>query len=157
MWIIMHGNNLLVKLMLLFFWSNICIDIYMLNLCIFSLLTESPRWLITNGKLKKAEKVIRHIAAINKKTVPDDLMDKIKLIKEEEATMVERKCGVDCMMTGTKTVYGKLKALFRTPTMRKRITIVSFHWYVSLFSIHVLAFQLFLMLPTKNTTLRMSF
>ena len=92
------------------------------------MLTETPRWLIVNGKFKRAEKVIRYIAAINKKTVPDDLMDKMKLIKEEDSGKAKKECGVHCMKTGTKTVLGKVKALFRTPTMRKRTIIVTFHW-----------------------------
>ena len=51
--------------------------------CGYRLLTESPRWLIMTGKFKKADKVIRHIAAINNMSVPDDLKDKMMLIKDE--------------------------------------------------------------------------
>ncbi len=36
------------------------------------MIPESPRWLLVMGKHKKAEKIIRKIAAINGRKLPDD-------------------------------------------------------------------------------------
>ena len=33
---------------------------------------ESPRWYFTKGKFDKAENVIRKIAAVNNKSIPDN-------------------------------------------------------------------------------------
>ncbi len=36
------------------------------------LIPESPRWLLFKGKTEKAERVLRHIAEVNRKPLPHD-------------------------------------------------------------------------------------
>ena len=87
------------------------------------MLKDSPRWLINNGKFDDAEQVIRHIATINKRTVPDDLQDKLRMIKVDEDTKEQVK---GCK--SITTAFSKVASLFRTPTIRKWTLILSFHW-----------------------------
>jgi len=44
----------------------------------FKILPESPRWLLTSGRLNDAERVIREIAKVNKAQVPKDLEQRLK-------------------------------------------------------------------------------
>jgi len=46
----------------------------------FKILPESPRWLITSGRLTEADKAIRHIAKVNKAEVPKDLELRLKVM-----------------------------------------------------------------------------
>ena len=40
----------------------------------FSLVPESPRWLLARGRFGKAENIIRKICAVNEKPMPDNLI-----------------------------------------------------------------------------------
>ncbi|GLD47098.1 solute carrier family 22 member 13 isoform X1, partial [Lates japonicus] len=42
------------------------------------ILPESGRWLITQGKKKEAIKEIRRAAKVNRRKVPEDLLDKLE-------------------------------------------------------------------------------
>ena len=54
-------------------------------LLILSIVPESPRWLMTQGKYDKAEKIIRKAAEVNDKKVPEPLFDEAQ-IKEEQVS-----------------------------------------------------------------------
>lgn len=43
---------------------------------------ESARWLITQGKKKKATKEIQRAAKVNRRRVPDELLDKVRNLKD---------------------------------------------------------------------------
>lgn len=45
----------------------------------FSYLKQSPRFLMTKGRCEEAAEVIRKIAEKNKKPVPSDLLQKLKV------------------------------------------------------------------------------
>ena len=51
----------------------------------YSLLPESPRWLMLNNKEKEAKSRLSRIAEINKKSLPDDDL-KQPVILEKQAT-----------------------------------------------------------------------
>lgn len=38
-------------------------------------LSESARWLVTRGRMKEAEEIVRHTAQVNGATLPDKLED----------------------------------------------------------------------------------
>ncbi len=46
-------------------------------------LSESPRWLISKGRVNEAQKVIRKIARINQKDIPDEFFDGLELKKQD--------------------------------------------------------------------------
>ncbi|XP_038078934.1 organic cation transporter protein-like [Patiria miniata] len=72
---------------------------------------ESARWLITQGKLKEAEAIIRKIAKVNKAKLPDQLFNVNDHIQEQGRTSF-----ID---------------LFRMPNLRKRTFNIMFNWFVN--------------------------
>lgn len=44
----------------------------------FSLLPESPRWLMSKGKFDRGEEVLRNIAKINHRTFDEELFNRFK-------------------------------------------------------------------------------
>nr|CAI9699718.1 unnamed protein product [Rangifer tarandus platyrhynchus] len=48
-------------------------------ICYIWILPESPRWLIMKGKLEEAKQMLCYAAAVNKKTIPLSLLDKLQL------------------------------------------------------------------------------
>ncbi|XP_022109164.1 organic cation transporter protein-like [Acanthaster planci] len=82
--------------------------------CFFLLIRvvpESARWLITQGKVKEAEAIIRKIAKVNKAKLPEQLFSADDHIQEQGRTSF-----VD---------------LFRKPILRKRTLNIMFNWFVN--------------------------
>ncbi|XP_072219945.1 solute carrier family 22 member 13-like [Leuresthes tenuis] len=79
---------------------------------------ESARWLLDRGQTEEAKKLITKVAAINKRTVPDSLLEKI------EIKQTEKKDGVI--------------VLFKSPVLRKYFLTVILAW----FSLNVTYFSL---------------
>ncbi|XP_071479194.1 organic cation transporter protein-like [Diadema antillarum] len=76
---------------------------------------ESARWLVSQGKSKKAEEVIQHVAKINRTKLPDPVFTEAEL-KEQEATRSDSKPSV--------------LDLFRTPILRRRTINFVYNWMV---------------------------
>ena len=72
---------------------------------------ESPRWLITSKKYKKAEKLIHRIVKMNKIEYPTTTMEAVK----EHGLKVNN------------TRY-TIVTLFKTPNLRKRTILMWFLW-----------------------------
>ncbi|XP_042372047.1 solute carrier family 22 member 13-like, partial [Plectropomus leopardus] len=67
---------------------------------------ESARWLLGQGRTEEATQLIRQVAAINKKQIPENLLDEV---------------------TGDREVQsGGLKAIFSSTVLTKYLFIVSF-------------------------------
>ncbi|KAK2821982.1 hypothetical protein Q5P01_022047 [Channa striata] len=80
---------------------------------------ESARWLLSRGRTEEAKQLIVKAAAINKRTVPDSLLDKIAL------TDVRNKGGI--------------KVIFKSPTLSKYFFIITLAWFsvnLSIFSLY---------------------
>uniref|UniRef100_A0A673CR50 Solute carrier family 22 member 13b n=1 Tax=Sphaeramia orbicularis TaxID=375764 RepID=A0A673CR50_9TELE len=65
-------------------------------------LPESARWLLTQGKKEQAIKEIQRAARVNKRSISEDLLNKVR---------------------------GKILDIFEIPYLRKRIAIMSFTWF----------------------------
>ncbi|KAK2859521.1 hypothetical protein Q5P01_004141 [Channa striata] len=74
-------------------------------------LPESARWLITQGKKKEAMKEIRRAAKVNRRVVPDDLLEKLD---------DEGKCNT-----------GNMLDIFRISYLRKRALVLSWLWFAT--------------------------
>uniref|UniRef100_A0A8C7XD82 Solute carrier family 22 member 13b n=1 Tax=Oryzias sinensis TaxID=183150 RepID=A0A8C7XD82_9TELE len=74
-------------------------------------LPESARWLITQGKKEEAIKAVRRAAKVNKRKVPEDLLDKL----EDEVTAKK----------------GAMLDIFRISYLRKRAVIMSTVWFAT--------------------------
>uniref|UniRef100_A0A6A7FNQ3 Organic cation transporter protein-like n=1 Tax=Hirondellea gigas TaxID=1518452 RepID=A0A6A7FNQ3_9CRUS len=84
---------------------------------------ESPRWLVTKGRLKDAEKTLRHIARYNNKTnsLPDDLHLHLSAVYRHQ-----QECRKS---TEPLSSWQHLKSLYASKYMRK-ITVINYlMWY----------------------------
>ncbi|XP_072513655.1 solute carrier family 22 member 13b [Salminus brasiliensis] len=77
----------------------------------FWILPESARWLLTQGRQKEAREVILKAASINRRKVPESLLEKL----EAENTVQT----------------GSMLDLFRVGNLRKRALIMSYIWFVT--------------------------
>ncbi|KAM3604146.1 uncharacterized protein V6R79_007069 [Siganus canaliculatus] len=70
---------------------------------------ESARWLLGQGRTEEAKTFIRRVAAVNKKKIPEDVLDQV---------------------TGEREVQsGGIKTIVTSPTLMKHLFIVSFAWF----------------------------
>ncbi|XP_071216890.1 solute carrier family 22 member 13 isoform X1 [Salvelinus alpinus] len=70
---------------------------------------ESARWLLDQGKTEEAKKLILRVAAINKRTVPDTILEKIA-----EKKVVQK---------------GGILLLIRSPVLRKYFLTITLAWF----------------------------
>ncbi|XP_067674641.1 organic cation transporter protein-like [Haliotis asinina] len=95
-------------------WQNYVLTLAcapVLFLSYWWLMPESPRWLMSKGRFKEAEVIIRKFAKYNKTTVPENMFDG-KYVEEAKAPR------------------GKLSELLTHRTLAIRCFILSFHWAV---------------------------
>ncbi|XP_042369470.1 solute carrier family 22 member 13-like, partial [Plectropomus leopardus] len=72
-------------------------------------LPESARWLMAHGRKEEAQKEIRRAARVNRRTVPEDLLDKLEIEgKVESRNMLD---------------------IFRISYLRKRTLIMGYNWF----------------------------
>ncbi|KAK3593126.1 hypothetical protein CHS0354_018254 [Potamilus streckersoni] len=71
---------------------------------------ESPRWLISKGRIQEAEAILHKAAKVNKVTLPEKIFDKDTL--------------------NTKVTEGKLWDLFSSKVLLLRTLIIFFNWMV---------------------------
>ncbi|KAJ8407700.1 hypothetical protein AAFF_G00267440 [Aldrovandia affinis] len=73
------------------------------------MIPESARWLLSSGKTKEASKLILKAAAINKRKVPDNILEKVANKKKGER--------------------GTVMDIITSPLLRKYFLILAFSWF----------------------------
>ncbi|XP_020791405.1 solute carrier family 22 member 13b [Boleophthalmus pectinirostris] len=96
-------------------WRILQLVLFVPVLPVFALfywvLPESARWLITQGKKEQAIKEIRKAAKVNKRKVPEELLEKLSAEPPgKRSNMLD---------------------LFKIPYLRKRALIMSFSWFAT--------------------------
>ncbi|XP_055946789.1 organic cation transporter protein-like isoform X1 [Argiope bruennichi] len=104
------------------FWLQLVISISFLPFALFfGIIPESPRWLLTQGKLAKLERLLRRASAINKREAKEDSrMPKKKDEMKKTATLLE---------------------VLKMPTMRIRTVYMIYIWFVNAFMYYALSYN----------------
>ncbi|XP_014677145.1 PREDICTED: organic cation transporter protein-like [Priapulus caudatus] len=84
----------------------------------YFLLDESPRWLYAEGKHEECEAALKKMAAINRKSYPEN----VQLILEKKKHQIVTADG--------KVREPNVMDTLRTPNMRKKSLVLMFQWFV---------------------------
>ncbi|KAL0849285.1 hypothetical protein ABMA28_013611 [Loxostege sticticalis] len=83
-------------------------------------LPESPRWLLMRERLEEANTILKNIARVNNKELPEEFTTKLqKLVLEQKEK--------GCKETKNASVF----ALFKTPNMRLKTCLITLNWCAS--------------------------
>nr|CAH0103622.1 unnamed protein product [Daphnia galeata] len=85
-------------------------------------LPESMRWLLSQGRIEEVAEMLKKIANVNGRYIPDEI-----LLKFTE-TMEHQREQADCLHNGRRANW---RDLFQTPNMRMKTLIISFSWVVN--------------------------
>ena len=105
----------------LMLWSSLP---SLLSVLMYWLLPESPRWLLSVGRLEEAEDVVREAARFNKISLPPHF--KLAPVQREEVSG-KRKTFLD---------------LFRSPNLRTKTLILYYQWFVNSFTYYGLSLNM---------------
>lgn len=100
----------------------VSLPLLMLFSCFF-ILPESPRWLVATGNYRRAAKVMKSIARLNKKPIQDNYEDVLRNHFNPSANNITSEKRSQPMKS-----YGIID-LFRTPNMRAKTIIITFVWF----------------------------
>lgn len=97
----------------------VSLPLLMLFSCFF-ILPESPRWLVATGNYRRAAKVMKSMARLNRKPIPDNYEDVLRHHFQTALTKGDA--------TTKPQSYGIID-LFRTPNMRAKTIIITAVWF----------------------------
>ncbi|XP_048190440.1 solute carrier family 22 member 14 [Perognathus longimembris pacificus] len=98
------------------------VPIFSLLSCIW-FLPESPRWLMTRGKIEEAKKVLCYVARVNKKTIPPELLNELQL-------------------SGKKTTKASVLDFYTNRPLYTVILVMGCVWFSVSYSLHTLGVKL---------------
>lgn len=102
----------------------VSLPLLMLFSCFF-IMPESPRWLVATGKFRRAARVMKTIARVNKKPFADNYEHILRHHFQPNGSSVTYS---DDENTSKNYTYGIID-LFRTPNMRAKTLIITFIWF----------------------------
>lgn len=92
----------------------------------FFILPESPRWLVATGKYRRAARIMKIMARLNRKQIPDDYEEVLRRHFDPNCvTSTEKLDSIEPIVQRTYGVYD----LFRTPNMCAKTMIITFIWF----------------------------
>lgn len=94
----------------------------LLSVVLYWLIPESPRWLLSMGRIEEAEGIVRSAAEFNKITLPHDW--KLRSVQKEKARRTN------------------LLDMFRYPNMRMKTLILYYNWFVNSFAYYGLTMNM---------------
>lgn len=100
----------------------VSLPLLMLFSCFF-IIPESPRWLVATGNYRRAAKVMKTIAHLNRMKIPKNYEDVLRHNFAPEISKSTERQG-----TQVTRSYGIID-LFRTPNMRAKTIIITFVWF----------------------------
>ncbi|XP_045592853.1 beta-alanine transporter isoform X2 [Procambarus clarkii] len=109
-------------------WSQLALATtipFLAFFCFWWVLPESPRWLLANGRLSEAEKIMKKMARVNGKVLSPDYMANLRRKYEVEKYLSGQEQG-----SMTQRTYGVLD-LFKTPNLCRKTLIVTFIWFTN--------------------------
>ncbi|CAL1284203.1 unnamed protein product [Larinioides sclopetarius] len=114
------------------FWLHLIFTLPWVSLlCVFWVLPETPRWLLTNGKFSELEELLLYAAKKNRKDMKKaklEISDFIAQHSEEKLNKVDKE--------EKATVLDLLG-----PTMRKNTIIIFFCWFINSYIYYVLSWN----------------
>ena len=120
-----------MTLIIMFVYSDIekispcvtCDVIHGLTLALYWLLPESPRWLLSVGRVAEAEGIVRQAATFNNIELPEDF----RLAPVQQQADTRRRTILD---------------LLRSPNMRTKTLILFYNWFVNAFAYYGLSLNM---------------
>ena len=120
-----------MTLIIMFLYSDIekispcvtCDVIHGLTLALYWLLPESPRWLLSVGRVAEAEGIVREAATFNNIELPEDF----RLAPVQQRADTRRRTILD---------------LLRSPNMRTKTLILFYNWFVNAFAYYGLSLNM---------------
>lgn len=110
---------------------TVSLPLLILFTCFF-ILPESPRWLIATGKYRRAAKIMKIMARLNRKSIPDNYEEILCMHYEKKTRTIPKAALADIVDTNNNdhahSSIGVLD-LFRTPNMRAKTLIITFIWF----------------------------
>ncbi|XP_043288498.1 carcinine transporter [Venturia canescens] len=85
-------------------------------------LPESPRWLLAKGRLAEANEILKTLALVNGKELPESFTQKLK----QRMTMSRTKSEEERLRNGPGVL-----SLFKTPNMRLKTCLITLNWFAN--------------------------
>ncbi|XP_051160206.1 carcinine transporter [Leptopilina boulardi] len=85
-------------------------------------LPESPRWLLAKGRLSEANEILKTLAKVNGKELPESFTQKLR----QRMTMTRTKSEEERLRNGPGVL-----SLFKTPNMRLKTCLITLNWFAN--------------------------
>lgn len=111
-------------------YLSLAVSLPLLSLFFFFFtLPESPRWLVATGKYRRAARIMKEMARLNEKEIPDNYEEILRqhFGPNSQPAAIEANDTIDEATPSNIGVYD----LFRTSNMRAKTLIITFIWFAN--------------------------